>query len=84
MSEDKFPLSKMVEVEWHDACGSAGWKDIAEYNNLVPMKCRTVGYLLKQSKKEITIALTQAVNHDLNQSICIPAAWVTKIRKLRY
>ena len=84
VSEQKFPLPKLVEVEWLDACGSGGWKDISVYNSLTPMPCKTAGYLLKRNKAEITIALTQSQDKDINQCICIPTGWITKIRKLKY
>ena len=80
----KFPLSKIVEVEWVDACGQAGWRDIAVYNDLIPAACKTAGYLLKRSKNEIILSLTQNDQHDLNQCICIPASWIVKVRKLKY
>ena len=79
-----FALNKLVEVEWRDACGIGGWREVSVCAKLTPEPCKTAGYLLKRTKKEIIIALSQSEQHDINQCISIPTAWVTRVRRLKY
>lgn len=79
----KFPVQKIVEVDWKDACGQAGWDDIEEHRSLEPMPCKSVGYLLKKNKTEIVLAFCQAGHGGINSSMCIPMVWVSKIKVIK-
>lgn len=57
--------------------------DISVYEAHTTANCKTVGYLLKNTREEITVVLSQCDNEDLNQCITIPKAWVRKIKVLR-
>ncbi len=77
-------MKHMVEVHWLDACTTSSWRSRAESLKLAsPAHCRTVGYVLKATKKSITLIQSQGDNEDMNGSMTIPRSWVSKIRKLK-
>lgn len=73
----------IVEVEWTDASGKSRWGQLEEYLAHHPHPCRTAGYLIRRTKEEILIALTQSEDGQLNGAIAIPIQWVKKIKILR-
>ncbi len=83
MKQLKFPLNKIVEVEWSDACGYSKWDGLEEYEELAPMPCKTVGYLLTQTKTKVTVMSTQSEDRGGNGGLSIPTPWITKIRVLK-
>ena len=81
---DKFAKRSLIEVEWRDATSVQGWNSIADLaENFGSMKVRTVGYLIKQSKDEIMLGMTQTIDDSTNMAMVIPAKWVTKVKVLR-
>lgn len=71
---------KLVTVEWVDAHSEDAWTDIEEIDNS-PMVCRTVGYLIKETKQTVSVAGTVS---DDGQACCImhiPRAWIRWIKK---
>lgn len=67
-----------VEVEWVDATSTGGWNDLTFYQDFVPVKCRTAGYLSK--KTETCIQVIQTVSeHSVTECMTIPVAAVTNI-----
>ena len=80
----KFPfLTKIVEVSWYDANGRGGWADRQDYESHGPAKIISVGYLLKRTKKFITLVGSQGEGDDVNQAMSIPMPWCSKIRIIR-
>lgn len=49
---------KMAWVEWLDHCGSGttGWKDISEIEGLRPIVMTSVGWVINETPKFITLA----------------------------
>lgn len=79
----QFPLHKVVEVHWNDACSKQGWRDISDYVSHGTIPIVSVGYLLKKTSKVITLVMNQADNHDVDLAMAIPVPWITKYRVLR-
>ena len=80
----KWPLTKVIEVSWWDANARSAWGSREEYMHHDIAPCLTVGYLLKQTKKSVTVVMTQGADFDdVNQAISIPMNWVEKIKVLR-
>ena len=79
----QFPLHKVVEVHWNDACSMSGWRDISQYRTHKPSSVVSVGYLLKKTKKVVTLVMTQGEEDDCNGAMAIPVPWITKYRVLR-
>ena len=82
---NKWPLGKIVEVSWDDSNGYGRWSSLSDLSQHGAASCKSVGYLLKQDKKEIVLVGTQAqVNEgDGMQTLAIPMGCVTKIRKVK-
>lgn len=79
----KWPLKKVVEVTWQDSNSYSRWAPLTDYaENHHTAACKTVGYLLKKDKQEVTIIMTQSdVNEgDGMQGLAIPLGCVTRIR----
>lgn len=52
-------MEKTVEIEWEDSrAGPVGWEYRNELLPLLPVKCRTIGFLLEETDEYITIAQT--------------------------
>lgn len=77
-------MKELLEVHWHDACTTSLWRSRKDYLELAePVHCRTVGYLLKKTKRSLTLIMTQGNNDDINGSMTIPRDWIQKITTLR-
>ncbi len=73
---------KILHVIWEDACGRSGWHDAQEEYKL--SRCETVGYLIKESRKVISLA--QSIDHDCNKVdnvMMIPKSNIKKRRILK-
>jgi len=82
-SKIKWPLKTTVEVDWIDSCSMARWNSKAIYEaDATPLQCRTAGYLMKKTGKELVILQSQTSNGDVCASMVIPLVCVTKIRRL--
>jgi hypothetical protein len=78
------PISTIVEVYWFDAHSRGGWDSVESYleHDIAPVV--TVGYLLRETKKSITITQTQGIEqNDVNGAIAIPLSWIVKKKVLR-
>jgi len=76
----KWPLSRRVEIHWQDAGSSTGWRSKDETAKMDPLACRSLGYLVIQTKKKIVLAASQSVsNGDIGDRMVIPRSWVLKI-----
>lgn len=74
----------VVAVQWRDAAAVAGgyWSSIADAKAHTPCLVHTVGFLVKRTKKRLT--LTQSVHAGgCGGVFSIPADWVQKIEVLQ-
>lgn len=78
-----WPLREIVEVEWEDACSEDRWGTKEDYMKRTTLLCRSSGYLLKVTKREVTVVQNLASSGSMADSMTIPRTWVTKIRKLK-
>lgn len=78
----KWPMRVLVEVHWMDSASRARWGEKEDYLQLVPVPCRTAGYLLKKNATEVVIVQSQCEEGEVNAGMTIPRACVTKIRRL--
>lgn len=80
----KWPLPKLVEVEWVDSCTAGGWRSRASYLEEGPTICRTIGYLLHKDKQKIVVIQTQSSSTGhVSDSMAIPVVAVKKMRVLK-
>lgn len=84
MATKKWPISRIVEIHWKDACGRGGWGSVQEYMQHSTASVMTVGYLLKDESDQVTVCTSQGIDiDDVNQAISIPKAWVKSMKVLR-
>lgn len=72
-----------VIVDWVDSAGMAGWHHRHDWAEHTVAKCRSIGWLLADTKEQITIAL----NHDrdgggIGEVMAIPRVAIKRLRKL--
>lgn len=80
----KWPLTRVVEISWFDANARSSWGSREDYmqHDIAPVL--TVGYLLKQDKRQVTVVASQGVDFDdCNGAISIPLSWIVKMKVLR-
>jgi|SRR3990172_7792632 len=86
LKKTKWPLTKLVEVEWEDITSeNGGWSSIDDSkknSHCVIMK--SAGYLLEKNKKYVKICMTQA-DEDMGLALVktFPIGCVKKIRTLK-
>lgn len=72
-----FPI---VEVEWEDAVETSEWSEVDSLRNR-PMPTRSVGYLVKKSKRAITL-VSLLNDHHSSLGVTIPTGMVRRIHLL--
>ena len=72
---------KLIEVDWLDSSGMNGWTHDKSEQNL---RCKSIGYVLGETKQGITIASHFSFNGSVNSPMTIPKVAITKIRVIRY
>ena len=74
---------RMVEVEWVDSNATWGWEPITGYKDGHVSECRTAGYLVKSTRKELMVGLSVDYGSEtMNCTMTIPRCSVKKIRYL--
>jgi len=75
---------KLVIVEWVDAASYSSWSD---ESNLIAssgtLRITTAGFLVRKTKKVVTVALNYDEQGRLADAISIPANSITKITAVR-
>lgn len=78
-------FANLIYIEWTDACEKSGWKSMAEAIKVEDeVKCRTVGFFLKQTEDFIILANSIGLTekNDVSGVWQIPLAWITKIKRI--
>jgi hypothetical protein len=82
--KQKWPIGKVVEISWFDAAARSRWDSAEEYYNHEIAPVVTVGYLLRDDSKQVTVIQSQGADmDDVNGGIAIPKSWIVKIKVLR-
>lgn len=76
-------LHKIVEVEWIDACVLRGWKHPDEVRDLVPLPCVSVGYLARQTPRDLVLVQSQSDAGSQADSLVIPRSCVKEVRQMK-
>jgi len=70
----------MVEVEWDDSADLPGW---GKANlKIKPVRCRTAGYLLRETKNYVVVAPTVSCDGGTISPLAIPKGCITARRQL--
>jgi len=73
----------LVEIEWDDACGHSKWFDLEGWSDKLPIRIRTIGFMLQKTKVMIQLAGSMRKNGIVGDLFIIPAGCVVNIRKLK-
>ena len=49
---------KKISITWLDSKGITGWEHIEDIEPMPPAECKSIGFLVDETKKYITIAQT--------------------------
>ncbi len=75
---------KIVRIEWEDSCSDDAWQSREKALTHSPSKCRTVGFLLKKDKKEVTVAGNLSdTTTQVGMLMSIPRSCIKKITILK-
>lgn len=73
---------RVLEVEWLDAGSLSGWRQPTEHADEGPLRCRTVGYVLRDDEECLILAQSQASSGQVAASLTIPRSCIKKRRRL--
>jgi hypothetical protein len=74
---------RMVLVEWNDAASTDGWRDRdAAVRDMTPLRCCSVGYVLKSTRQYIVMAASTSESGNVSQVGCIPRTCIYSIKEL--
>lgn len=71
---------KVIYLEWIDAVADNGWESHERTEDV--HLCKTVGYLIKETKLGLVIASTIS-EKESNARITIPKAWIRKRKNVK-
>jgi len=76
---------KLVKITWwdHSSYSTQCWRSRAEVEELKPLKVHTVGYVVKETKRYITLVNTWvADDEELRGELCIIKSCIKRIRRV--
>ena len=70
---------KFKRITWIDSASitGGGWHDADYADQIEPLEVKTAGYVVKETKKYITIA-SHVTEHQFSGEICIPKSAIKK------
>ena len=77
---------KLYYVEWIDSQSTTGWifdNDDDYIDELIPSKCKTVGWLLRETNDCIVLAQSTADGNSTTERMCIPKCCIKKKRIIK-
>ena len=63
---------KIVKVEWEDISSYSGWRDIGKVKECTPLRCVSVGTLMRGSKGVVALSQSVSENQDVGTMEIIP------------
>jgi hypothetical protein len=75
------PEMRLVLVDWLDAAGGTrgGWKPVAEMGRDLPVRCRSVGWVVQEDERRIVLVPHLARDGDGDGEIAIPRDWLQRV-----
>ena len=74
---------KMVLIEWLDSNIMHGWRTEEEVKEDILAHCKTIGFLIAQNDKCITLTMGISDFGSVLESITIPKGCIKSMRELR-
>jgi len=75
----KLPL---IEVEWEDIAGQAGWQNEEQVKATEPIHCVNVGWQIKSTAKKLIICAGRNDQGDYSDRSTIPKGCIKSIRRI--
>lgn len=72
-----------VEVTWIDSSSSHGWDTLAGLRQERLVECRTVGYLVRNSRDRLNVVQSFSEWGKGSETWVIPRANIRRVRRLR-
>jgi hypothetical protein len=84
MPRKKPTLDCIDYIEWwdHTSHGQVGWKSKEDMDGLDVALCKSVGFVLKENKKSITLVASLA-DDDMDGEVCIIKSCIKTRERLR-
>ena len=76
---------KAYHIKWIDSAGNFGWQGVSE--KYTPAQCESIGFLVKESKDCITIALNRATdegNAPYGELMTIPKIAIKRKKQIKF
>ena len=76
----------LVRVDWEDSTGVRHWMGNRAVSDLTPLDCVSVGWLLRDDEKAVTLVASydgQGEESNVDGIQCIPRSAVRKVERLR-
>lgn len=73
-------LGKLTLLDWVDSCSAGGgtiWKNRDDVSEMTASECRTVGWIIREDKKQIVVA-SQVSTSQLGGDMCIPKSAIVR------
>ncbi len=73
----------LVKVDWIDSSTARGWNTRDKAKKPGGFACTSVGFVIQENKKDITVAGTVGDDGDCLDAITIPRGCIKKIRRIK-
>lgn len=74
---------RLVSVEWEDSFGGGGWSPADEATANVPQVCRSVGWLIAESKSRIVVAPHLSLENELHDRLDVSGEMTIPKKSIR-
>jgi hypothetical protein len=74
---------KLVQIDWEDSCSDNGWVSQQQAKCHRPAQCRTVGFLLRSGKRDMTIMQSTSNTGNVSEIMAIPRGCIKKVTYLK-
>lgn len=71
---------RLVYVEWHDHWSEDAWTNVEKFDISKPMLCKSIGWLVKEDDRSISVAGSCANDDDAAQIMVILKSCIAAMR----
>ena len=72
----------LVEIEWGDAHGNAGWQKLEDLQHF-SITCWTIGWFIRHDDEGISVAASCNTELDFSNSSFVPGGMIKKVTVLK-
>lgn len=77
---------RLLHVTWNDSCsidGGGTWKGSERVASMTPSRIDSVGWVLSETAKSVTLVSSVCESDNVSGEICIPKGCIVRKRILR-